>query len=319
VRTLQGFGYRVRRPGERTFWAVKHLTAPLGFLLFHLSFLFLCAGGTQIFYTRFVASAVLSEGQQFDGEYRSIDRHRPLGDPPELRFSLERAETRFEGREPVHLGAQFRFERPGGSFVRSARVNHPARVGSTKLLVTRAGVAPVLWLQDGNGFTLDRVAVPVRTRGEQPTEIELGTELLRAYVHPLGDDLPFPSRDELQGTAFRLQVTRESLVVFDGPLKPGEAAELDRGDRLVLEELRYWVGVRIVSERGGGLLIFGFVCGVVGLIWRLLWYRREVAVTWDEREFRLVGRSEFFSTRFQEELRSLVSKLGESRKEEDHG
>jgi hypothetical protein len=37
-----------------------------------------------------------------------------------------------------------------------------------------------------------------------------------------------------------------------------------------------------------------------------------VALTWDEEEFYLVGRSEFFSTRFQEELRTLFSKLGGS-------
>jgi hypothetical protein len=309
ARTLRGFGYQVRRPGERTYWAVKHRTAPLGFLLFHLSFLLLCAGGTLIFYTRFVGSAVLSEGQQFSGEYASVERQRPAGGSPELSFSLERADPRFERGEPVHLSAVFRFQQPGGSFERTARVNHPARWGTTSLLVNRAGLAPVLWLQDANGFTLDRVVVPVRTRGKQPTEIELGGGALRAFLHPLGDDAPFPAREEFSRTAMRFQLTRESVVVFDGLLRPGEAATLDRG-RLVQEELRYWVGVRIVSERGGGLLIAGFVAGVVGLIWRLLWYRREVALTWDERSFRLVGRSEFFSTRFREELRSIFSTLG---------
>ena len=309
ARTLRGFGYRVRRPGNKTFWAVKHRTAPLGFLLFHLSFLLFCGGGTLIFYTRFVASAVLSEGQRFSGEYGSIERARPLGEPPALKFSLERADPRFESGEPVHLGAVFRFEQPGGSFERTSRVNHPARWGTTSLLVQRAGVAPVLWLQDENGFTLDRVAVPVRTRGGQPTEIELGDGTLRAFVHPLGDSAAFPSREQLGRTALRFQLTQESVVVFDGLLRAGEAAELDRG-RLVLEELRYWVGIRIVSERGGGLLIAGFIAGILGLIWRLLCYRREVALTWDERDFHLVGRSEFFSTRFRQELRSIFSTLG---------
>jgi hypothetical protein len=309
ARTLRGFGYRVRRPGERTFWAVKYRTAPLGFLLFHLSFLFLFAGGTLIFYTRFVGSAVLSEGQRFNGEYGTIGRQPPLGDPPELSFSLVRADARFEGGEPVHLGAVFRFDQPGGGFERTSRVNHPARWGTTSLLVNRAGLAPSLWLQDDDGFTVDRVVVPVRARGRRPTEIELGGGILRAFVHPLGDGVALPSRDELERTALRLQLTRDSVIIFDGPLKPGEAATLDRG-RLVLEELRYWVGVRVVSERGGGLLIVGFICGILGLIWRLLWYRREVALTWDERQFHLVGRSELYSARFQQELRSLFSKLG---------
>ena len=88
----------------------------------------------------------------------------------------------------------------------------------------------------------------------------------------------------------------------------GEAGDLD-GGRIVLEELRYWVGVRIVSERGGGLLAAGFTVGILGLIWRLLWYRREVAVTWDESEFRLVGRSEYFSDRFRRELDGIFKTL----------
>ena len=41
AQVLRGFGFQVRRQGERTFWGVKHRTAPLGFLLFHLSFFLL--------------------------------------------------------------------------------------------------------------------------------------------------------------------------------------------------------------------------------------------------------------------------------------
>jgi hypothetical protein len=309
ARTVRAFGYKVLRPGDRTFWAVKHRTAPLGFLLFHLSFLLLCGGGTLIFYTRFVASAVLSEGQTSSPQQWKVERPSPVGGAPDLSFSLERADPRFENGEPVHLGALFRIETPGRSVERAARVNHPARWGPTSLLVNRAGVAPVLWLQDGDGFTLDRVAVPVRTMGGQPTEIELGDGSLRVFVHPVSDPGGFPSREQLGQTALRFQVTRESVVVFDGELRVGEAAGLETG-RLVFEELRYWVGVRIVSERGGGLLIAGFIAGTLGLTWRLLWYRREIALTWDEQEFHLVGRSEFFSRKFREELQSIFTTLG---------
>ena len=47
--------------------------------------------------------------------------------------------------------------------------------------------------------------------------------------------------------------------------------------------------------------------GILGLIWRLLLYRREVAVLWDGTAFSWAGRSEYFSWQFQEEL----SRLGE--------
>ena len=316
ARTLRGFGYQVRRPGERSLWAVKHRTAPLGFMLFHISFLLICAGGVSIYYTRFVGSTFLSEGQQFQGHYNKIIRARPFGPPPDLPVALESVDSRFERGEVVHLGAVFRFRQAGASTTRKARVNHPAHWGPTSLLVNRAGLAPVLWLQDSQGFTLDRVVVPARTLRGPPTDVTLGDGRVVVFVLPLEAGETFPTREELPLASMSFRITLDSRVVFDGALRPGEAAEFE-GGRLVLQEFRYWIGMTVVSERGGGILVAGFALGIIGLIWRLLWYRREVAVTWDDHEIRLVGRSEYFSGRFQEELKAILVTLRRSSDDAD--
>jgi hypothetical protein len=309
AKTLRGFGYQVRRAGEQVFWSVKHRTAPLGFLVFHLSFFLLCAGGILVYYTRFVGSAVLVEGQSFEGRYSDILRQPPIAVAPDLAFSVAQVETRFEGNDPLHLGADFRFRSGGREISRLSRVNAPARWGSARLLVEKAGLAPVLWLQDEEGFTVDQVAVPARTvGGGKPTEIKLDDERVWIFIHPLAREATFPERSGLPSTAVRIQVLEEEKLVFDGNLRPGEAAQLASG-RLVLRELRYWVGVRIIAERGGGLLIAGFATAVIGLIWRLLWYRREVVVNWDAANLRLVGRSEYFSWRFEKELQEIFDVL----------
>jgi hypothetical protein len=152
------------------------------------------------------------------------------------------------------------------------------------------------------------VVTPARTRGGKPSDITLSDGRTVVIVQPIDDTERFPARHELSDAPLKLMVTRDSRVVFDGELRPGQAASLGEG-RIVLEEIRYWVGITVVSERGGGVLITGFVVGVVGVIWRLLWYRREVALTWDERELQLIGRSEYFSGRFREELRSIHDTL----------
>lgn len=308
ARTLRGFGYQVRRPGERILFGVKHRTAPLGFLLFHLSFFLLCAGGVLIYYTRFVGSAVLSEGQPFLGRYTEVERRPLLGEIPSPDFALVSVDPRFERGEPVHLSALFRFERGGSSFERRARVNDPARWGAATLLVNQAGLAPVLWLQDGQGFTLDRVAAPVRTRGGEPTDIPVLGGRWTLRVFPLGPARGFPARGDFPETALRFELDGEEGRLFEGSLRPGEAASFP-GGRLVLEELRYWVGFRVIAERGGGLLVAGFVLGTLGLIWRLLLYRRELVVSWDDRELRLVGRAEYFSARFRRELGTVRDTL----------
>jgi len=308
MRTLRGFGYQTRRSGVRTIWGIKNRTAPLGFLLFHISFFLLCAGGMMIYYTRFVGTATLSEGQRFSGGYNRIERQPPLGGPPSLNFSVAEVDPGFDDGHPVHLNTVLRFRQAGSEIRRTARINHPARWGNTSILVSRAGLAPVLWLQDGRGFTLDRVAVPISTSGGSPTVVDLGAGRLTAHIHPLAAETPFPERDALQETPLTYQLVRDGAVVFDGVLRQGEAVTMENA-RVVVEDMRFWVGVVIISERGGGFLILGFLLGIVGLVWRLLWYRREVALTWADGDIRLVGRSEYFSARFREELDSILSTL----------
>lgn len=319
TRILRGFGFQVRRQEERSYWGVKHRTAPLGFLLFHLSFFLLCAGGLMLYSTRFVGVAILSEGQAFAGGYSEILRRPRIGGPPALRFVVEEIETEIDRGEPVHLGASFRLSRGLSSTVLESRVNHPAKWGTSSILVEQAGLAPILWFQDRQGFTLDRVVVPSRTRSLEPTTLEVAEDRYTIIVHPLGPQAPFPTRSERARTPLRLQVIENEVLVFDGELRQGEVADLASG-RLVLEEVRYWVGVRVISERGGGVLSAGFLIGILGLVWRLLWYRREVIVSWDDENVSVVGRAEYFSHRFETELRQLVSMLaGESSGRPDGG
>jgi hypothetical protein len=263
-----------------------------------------------IYYTRFVGLAVLSEGQTFDGSYNQILRLPPTGRQPDVRFVLERVDTRLEEGRPVHLQADLLIQYSGGSTSRTSRVNHPAKWGDVSLLVEQAGLAPVLWLQDPRGFTLDRLVTPARTRGGPPTEVPIAGGSVQVLIHPLASPDLFPGRDERGAAAMRFQVLEAGELAFDGDLAPGEAVELAHG-RLVLEDFRYWVDIKVIAERGGGLLITGFVIGILGLVWRLLWYRREVAITWDEEAFRLVGRSEYFSKRFRDELAGIFSMLRE--------
>jgi hypothetical protein len=319
ARILKDYGYRLRSVDRQGLWGVKHRTAPLGFLLFHLSFFLLCAGGSLIYYTRFVGTALVTEGQEFSGEYKRVLREPPLGGPPDLAFVVENVDPRYEGGEPTHLGAAFRFRRAGGSLTRGARINHPARWGATRILVQQAGLAPVLWLQDARGFTIDRVAVAVASREGETTEVALGRRY-RAVIDARGGGAVLPTRDELPTTPLPLRLFRkadpkeltwEDELLFDGALRPGEAAS-PAGERLVLEELRYWVGVQVVSERGGGLLEAGFVAGIAGLVWRLLLYRREIGLTWDDEAIRLVGRSESYRWRFRDELEAIFMTVQQS-------
>lgn len=314
VDTLRGYGYRVERVGERTFWGLKHRTAALGFLLFHLSFFLIFGGGLLLYLTRFVGDAVATEGQELATESASVRRMPLLGGVPRLRLQVEEVTPRLLHGEPVYLGVRFRFLPSGVE--QEARINHPAEWGAVKVLVAKAGVTAVLWLQDGRGFTLDRVAVPVDVRPDVPAVVPAGDGRYLVSIDPVPIGPSFPHREDLPTYPITLSVVRQgdreagkpATTAFEGALRPGESASLG-GDRLELLELRYWVRVQVVSERGGGILIAGFVVGILGLVWRLMLYRREVAVVWDDETLRLVGHSEYFPERFRDELEAVFSTL----------
>jgi cytochrome c biogenesis protein ResB len=301
VAVLKGVGYRALQVADGVVWSVKHRHAPLGFVVFHISFYLLCLGGIGLYYTRFVGTSALVEGQDFAG-FNQVLREAPILGRPSLRFGVKEVNPVFDHGQALHLEAVMRFD---GGVEKSARINHPIRLGATKILVNRAGIAPVLWLQDRRGFTVDRVAVAAATLASEPTEAELAGGALKVLVRPVVDRARFPGRAELQATEVRTVVTdAEGTMLFEGVLRSGQSAQLD-GGVLVLQELRFWVGVYVVREYGAWLLVAGFVVGTVGLVWRLMLYRREVAVVWDQESFAVAGRAEYFSHKFKDELETI--------------
>lgn len=301
-RVLEGLGYQVGPAGEGALWAVKHAGAVLGFPLFHLSFFVLCVAGLQLYLTRDVGIALATEGQRIRGPDVRIVRRAPAGGPPPLDLVLERVDVRLERGHPVDVAATMRSGEPGAP-ARVARVNHPAEWGALAVLVDAVGLAPVFSLVDARGYTLDRVSVVVSNEGG-PTTVALGDGRVRATAEPIPVGVFFPERAALPRARLRVRIHDGERTAFDGVLAPGVRVPV--GDHTVqMEAIRYWTRLRLVHERGGVLLVAGFLLLVVGIVWRMVWFRREVAVVWDAGGVRLAGRGEFYPARFQEELAEI--------------
>ncbi len=301
---LRRVGYRAVAVRPGMIWGVKHHLALLGFPVFHASFFLMCAGGIQLYLTRDVVTAVGAEGQPLDTRRGGLVRRAPLGAPEPMQFSVERVDVRLVDGKPVYLAATV--ARTGDGLSSTLRVNHPAHWGDVTILVERAGIAPVLWLTDARGFTLDRVVVPTALPGGSPARLRLGGEDVEAIVQPTPVGPSFPERDALPRTPVALRVLVAGKTAFEGDLHPGEG--LDLGDRVLrIQEVRYCASLRIVSERGGGLLVAGFALSVLGMVWRMLWFRREIAARWENDVVEIGGRAEFFPARFRDELGAIAA------------
>ncbi len=300
---LRRIGYRAVAVRPGTIWGVKHRFALLGFPIFHASFFLMCAGGIQLYLTRDVVTLVGAEGQPLDTRRGGLVRRAPLGAPDPMQLTVDRVDVRLVNGKPVDLAATIVRARDGLSS--STRVNHPAHWDDATILVERAGIAPVLWFTDGRGFTLDRVVVPTARPDGFPARVKLGGEDVEAVVEPNPVGPSFPERDALPHTPVALRVFVAGKKAFEGELRPGEG--LDLGDRVLrIQEVRYCAGLRIVSERGGALLVAGFALSVLGIVWRMLWFRREIVARWESDAVEVAGRAEFFPGRFRDELQAIA-------------
>jgi hypothetical protein len=303
---LRSLGYRTARVEGRGVWGVRHRLALLGFPIFHASFFLLCAGALQLYLTRSVVTLVAAEGQTVSTLDGPVLRSAALLPPLDALIRVERVDVALTDGKPTDLSARLVLSAAG--VPQETRVNHPARWDDVTVLVQRAGIAPVLWLQDRRGYTLDRVVVPSASASGLPTRVPLAGGAVEAAIAHVAVGPGFPVREELPRAAAPLRLRVGDRTVFDGALRPGESAAV--GDLVLrLDEVRYWVGLRLVRERGGGLLVAGFVLAVAGIAWRMVWSRREVAIAWRADGARIVGRAERIPGRAKRDVLDLATLL----------
>ena len=288
---LEACGYRVvERAGAVR--GVRFRRAPLGFLAFHGSFGLILAGALALDLTRYSAGTQLGEGEGFDtaaGPFRGAPRPPRAGAlHPELAFQVLEVRPVLEDGKPTRLGADVLLA--GETLPRHTEVSGPVKLGTTSVLITGAGPAP-LFTCAGPGGQEGGAWVKLRAGGDRTTRFELaecGLEVIARPVEQRRDAGGGPGGVMLQSTG--LSAGREALdrgvevalrepggAVTRAVVLPGGRVTTAAGDRsLGMPEVRLYGTFEIVDERGGGLLWAGFVAAVVGLLSRLVFFRREV-------------------------------------------
>ncbi|MGB8930705.1 MAG: cytochrome c biogenesis protein ResB [Anaeromyxobacteraceae bacterium] len=302
---LRGEGYRLHGQGTGAVRGVRFRLAPLGFVLFHGAFALLLAGGVLLALTRFSAEAEVGEGEPFEAsryEYAAPPREPRVGARrPDLAFTVTGVRPRSEGGQPISLHVELLLR--GERSPRVANVNEPVNVGTTSVLASSAGPMPLFTCEAGDAedgawvkllpnpsgrtrFTLEPCGLDVLARpydpdaSGAPLEERQGVMLARAGVSRLED---------VAAIGIEVAVRGPEGATARGVLKPGGSLATPDGRRVLhMPELRYYAKLQIVAERGGGLLWAGFVLGTLGLVLRLVLFRREIVVAADPAGGRLL-------------------------------
>lgn len=312
-------GYRFYGSPDR-FYAVKNRFAPIASLLFHLSFFLILLGGVIGYYSKFAGNLDLAEGESFHGElerYSTPPRLPKIGEPPVTGLTVKSITP--ESAQGVATGLKVGIVDDLGK-PHLVEVNRPYKREHTSFVLKNLGVAPLFVIRDSAGRELDGAYVKLDVMsGKQDRFAMLGYGFTVTFYpdYAVDDGVEVSRSRVLRNPAFRLVISKDKRTVAEKTVRPKESVEFD-GYRLSLEELPYWVRFLVVKELGLEIVYAGFVIATIALVWRLIFYRRELvgaaAMANGKTILRLAGRAEFYRAlaeeEFHETVAAVLKKLG---------
>jgi len=196
-----------------------------------------------------------------------------------------------------------------------ADVNKPYRDDHTTFIVDNVGVSPLFVVQDASGKEIDGAFMKLHVMGGKQDVFSLADHHFRVAFYPdyyLENGQPATRSRSFNNPMFQVQVEYHGKPVAAGMVAPQGALKFG-GYQLVLKQMPYWVRFSVIKEYGLSIIYAGFAVASIAVIWRFLFYRREMigAVREVDGERRLVvaGRSEFYKTLAEDEFNQLFSKI----------
>jgi len=317
LRLLAGRGYALIGNAS-AFYGVKNRYSPLAFALFHISFYLIMLGGLVSFYTRFTGYVDLAQGEQFNGElvqYNQYPRLPKIGSLPEASFTIKSIMPHVDHNTPT--GIDVVLVDKGGN-EHSVDINRPYTTGPSSFVFNHLGVAPLFVLKDATGkeiggsyFKLDVV------KGKEDT-FRLRGIVFRARYYPdytVQDGKPTTKSMEFNNPVFVVVAERDRKKIAESTITKNGSMEV-AGYQLEMRDMPFWVRFYVDKQRGLPIIYAGYFIASIALIWRLIFFRREIVGAVREQEGSLflivAGRSEYYKNlaveEFTKTFREVVGK-----------
>ena len=299
------------------FYGVKNRLAPIAFALFHLSFFLILLGGLVSVYTEFVGYLDLAQSESFQGELnRYVQDPMPkmpaVGTPPDVSFTVKRIAPRVVRNTPTGIDVEL-VDSAGKSHV--VDINVPWNVGASSFVFKHLGMAPLFVVKDPSGKEIDGAYLKLDVlKGKQDKFGLAGYQFTTLFFpdYELKKGKHSTRSMEFNNPVFLVSVAHEGKKVTEGVISRNGALIFD-GYRLELRDLLYWVRFHVVKQHGLPILYFGFALATIGVIWRLLFYRREVVGAVRDVDGRrtlvVAARSEYYKSLAEDEFNKLFNSI----------
>lgn len=309
-------GYTVIN-NSRGFYAVKNRLSPIAFGLFHISFFLILLGGLISVYTSFIGYLELAEGEEFQGEVeRYVQNPAPkmpkIGLPPHARFTIKKVVPLASGFTETGLKVDL-VDGQGRSHV--IDINKPYITDSTNFVLKNLGMAPLFVLVDSAGKEVDGAYFKLNVLKGLIDEFHLGGYVFRTTFYPdyvIENGKPVTRSMEFKNPVFAIAVGRDGKQIAEGTIAKNGAFVFD-GYRLEMRELPFWVRFSVIKERGVFIIYFGFLIASIAVIWRFLFFKRELVATIRKNDDGLclvvAAKSEFYTSLAEEEFDKLFNQI----------
>ncbi len=308
---------------SNTLVAIKNRFSPIGFMLFHLSFLLCLIGGLLITYTRFSGEIALTEGEEFRGDIKQFQRivndAKVMKKLPPLSIYLEKVKPSYVNDVPVELLVHLKTNYKDEIRDEVIRVNEPLKMGPVSIIAQRVGVSPLFIVKGSGGRELDGAFVSLNVLDGEEDAFTFETDRsvkFKVKFYPdyiLEDGVEKTRSIELNNPAIHLAIERDGKIINEGTIRQGEYIDLGMHTQVGFKDIRYWSEFIIVREYGQWPLVAGFIFASAGLIMRLVFYQRRIRIAIEYEGNKPVvymdGKSEYFRHAFKDEFKRNVKEL----------
>lgn len=298
--------------GATLLYARRGRYSPLGNLLFHAGFLLLLCGAVTNHIYRFEGTALLAEGREFTSskkEYRAIVSS-PTGELPYADFDVEKISADFWDGKLFFTRLEAQLLHRGGRDV--VKLSDAARVGDAAVTISGYGYVPKFEAKDKTGKLADYgyVTLNIFAPGSEDSfQMEDYPHRIFVSFYPdyaVVDGKAVSKSMNPVNPAYSLRIFLGRTPVYTGVVKQGEWANYD-GLSISFPSFSRSADFQIVRNPGHPLIWVAFIAMGLGLVWRLLFYRKEVVLWQDEAgQIWLSGRSDYYPRLHDGWLISLV-------------
>lgn len=302
----------------------------LGSIFFHAVLITLIAGLVIYHFTAFYATLVITEGQGLRltrESLTSIERSPVSGTAiPDVVLTLKRfSEEYHDDVTAIDHTAEISLVdmKSGRAEELVVKVNRPFSYAGTDFILHRKGESPRFILHKGSAPVFDSY-VNLKLGDYSADSVGIPSETMEIEVRFFPDMARNPDGGVYSkgrrplNPHFGLEVTREGDRLFRGLVKQGEAAVFGEY-RLVVEDLRHWIALSLVREKGIGFFFASSMAGLAGALLRVLDPERRIAAVFAPAEggqsLTLYHSSKHFDGLLKERLDEIIQQLREGKAE----